>query len=91
MFFVVEFTQEILTHKAQVMQQQGATDFQPRDLYTLPNQFYGDSTNIVLIQMNYNSEFEVIQKRSRNILSECLFYIYVVDGSHVLTQIFSSR
>ncbi|KAK5829595.1 glycoside hydrolase [Linnemannia elongata] len=53
-----EFTQEILTHKAQVMQQQGATDFQPRDLYTLPNQFYGGSTNIVLIQMNYDSEFE---------------------------------
>ncbi|KAK3809659.1 MAG: glycoside hydrolase [Linnemannia elongata] len=53
-----EFTREILTHKAQVMQQQGATDFRPQDLYSLPDQFYGDSTNILLIQMNYDSEFE---------------------------------
>jgi hypothetical protein len=68
-FAIVDFAQEILAHKAQVMQQQGATDFLPQDLYILPDQFYGGSTNIVLIQMNYDSEFQVMRGPHRRRLS----------------------
>ncbi|KAF9134810.1 Processing alpha glucosidase I [Mortierella sp. 14UC] len=54
-----EFAKEILMHKAQTMYQQGATDFLPQELYILPDQFYGGGNpNVVLIQMNYDSEFE---------------------------------
>ncbi|KAF8936813.1 Processing alpha glucosidase I [Haplosporangium gracile] len=53
-----EFAKKTLTQRAQIMQQQGATDFRPQDLYILPDQFFGSSTNILLIQMNYDSEFE---------------------------------
>ncbi|KAF9090912.1 Processing alpha glucosidase I [Mortierella sp. GBA35] len=53
-----EFAKEILAHKAQIVQQQGVTDLHPQDLFALPDQFYGGIPNIILIQMNYDSEFE---------------------------------
>ncbi|KAG0053545.1 Processing alpha glucosidase I [Gryganskiella cystojenkinii] len=54
-----DFAKEVMTQTAQVIQQSGPNrQFTPAQLFTLPNQFFGEGSNLLALQMNYDAEFE---------------------------------
>ncbi|KAF9933513.1 Processing alpha glucosidase I [Mortierella alpina] len=53
-----DFAREIMVHGAQLIQQSGRTDVSPKELYSLPDQFFGEHPNLMIFQMHYDAEFE---------------------------------
>ena len=54
-----DFSREIMIQSAQKAQDSGR-QFTPQQLFTLPNQSFGETSNSLVLQMNYDGEFEVL-------------------------------
>ncbi|KAI8596799.1 glycoside hydrolase [Dissophora ornata] len=55
---VKDFVREVIVHKTQELQAAGEVNLTPRELYSLPNQFFNGKPAVLVFQMNYDSEFE---------------------------------
>ncbi|KAF9189385.1 Processing alpha glucosidase I [Haplosporangium sp. Z 11] len=53
-----EFGREVVFHGSQILRHSGRTDIMPKELLSLPNQFFSDNPNMIFLQMHHDSEFE---------------------------------
>ncbi|KAF9903612.1 Processing alpha glucosidase I [Lobosporangium transversale] len=53
-----DFVREVIIHQVQAFQQMGRTDLMPKELFSLPNQFFGGQPNFIIFQMHYDAPFE---------------------------------